>query len=152
MKRPINVTISETADDWLRTLAVELSLPLGVVVERAILAFDGSGDAAIDQDRLATIEARLTAVETRLEAALRPIPWETDEVQIPAPAPAPSPAETRVERNQARDAAIRELWRFGSSYREIQDALFKQGIVAAGRDGQPKPISVSIISRVVADE
>ena len=148
MKKTINVNISETAEAWLRTLVVELGLPMGIVVERALLSFDGSGAAAVDQDRFASFEARLAALETRLDRALKPCAWDPDED------PGPTSAEARSDQRDrilSRDEAITELWGYGNSYKQIQEKLFKMGITAVGRDGEPKPISLSIISRVAKD-
>ena len=61
-KKIINLAISTDADNRLRTLAVELNQPLGVVLELAIVAYQPDRDEPEPTWR-ETIEARLNALE-----------------------------------------------------------------------------------------
>ena len=61
-KKIINLAISTEADNRLRTLAVELNQPLGVVLELAIVAYQPDRDEP-EPTWWETIEARLNALE-----------------------------------------------------------------------------------------
>ena len=100
-KKPINVLISESADDWLRYLAVEQGLSLGVIVERAILAVpdpakkvpDWAGEMTFDLTALADRVKSLESLEPRLNA----IEAWLDGVRAEVEAAGPDPVAVAVE-------------------------------------------------------
>lgn len=83
-KKIINLAISTEADSRLRTLAVELNQPLGVVLELAIVAYQPDRN----QDELTwreSIEARLTALELgKAESVVIPIKDNAMPDSVPA--------------------------------------------------------------------
>ena len=72
-KKIINLAISVEADTRLRTLAVELNQPLGLVFEQAILAYQPNRNQD-DPSWRESIEAWLTALELgKAESLVTPI-------------------------------------------------------------------------------
>lgn len=83
-KKIINLAISVEADSRLRTLAVELNQPLGVVLELAIVAYQPDRDEPEPTWR-ESIEARLSALEMgKAETVVIPIKDNAMPDSIPA--------------------------------------------------------------------
>ena len=83
-KKIINLAITVEADSRLRTLAVELNQPLGLVFEQAILAYqpDRNQDEPPWRE---SIEARLTALELgKVESVVIPIKDNAMPDSVPA--------------------------------------------------------------------
>ena len=144
-KRPINLLISEPADTRLRTLAAHHAQPLSLIVERAILAYQPDDYPASETTTLTALADRITA----LEATINNPPVIPAVSPIPAP-PDPIPKSGERARVAAlRDPVIIELHRQGLKYEDIQSELFRRGITANGKNGQPTPISLGVISTVI---
>lgn len=68
-KRTINLMISEEADTRLRALSAELKLPMGAIIEQAIMQWKPDTATEIEPASITdTIEARFNALESRLAA------------------------------------------------------------------------------------
>jgi hypothetical protein len=133
----LSVWLPDDTARLIKATAERLGLSLPKLIERAVIAYQPASNPPDYADEIATTLTALTARITALESERQTTP------------PNPFPKSGERARAALRDPAIIELHKRGLKYADIQAELFQRGITANGKDGQPTPISIGVISTVI---